>query len=266
MDASVSRGMTAKGSSGHGLCSGTTGSQSQFFGARQSGRAEEANLVHRWRAAGLSPRNLHPAAWHRSERLGTDLQHPGRRHSRHVQHVFRRRHPPDGDFCAQHHAVYLGVHHYSVDDDRFADARSSQKGGRAGPQNHESIHTVPHRGSCGVSSVRHRCRSAGHRQCCQQPGHLFSDVDDGHAHRRHNVSYVAGRTNNFTRHRQRHLAYNLVRHRSAVAFSDRRDTRTRPTGRIVDRSDPCGDRDGRRCHRLYRFHGTRAAPPVDPVS
>ena len=59
---------------------------------------------------------------------------------------------------------------------------------------------------------------------------------------------------------------NLVRHRSAIAFSDRRHARTRPTGRIVDRSDPRRDRDGRRGDRFHRFHGTRAAPPADPVS
>ena len=203
-----------------------------------------------------------PLPWHRSQRLGTNLQYPGRRHSRHVQHVFRRRHPPDGDLCAQHHAVYLGVHHHSADDDRFADARGSQKRRRAGPQNHEPVHAVPHRGSRGVSSLWHRRRSAGHRQCCQQPGHLFPDVDDDHAHRRHHVSDVAGRANHLARHRQRHLADHLVRHRGAIAFSNRRDTRARPAGCIVDGPDPRGDRDGRRRDRLYRFHGARAAPPV----
>ena len=34
------------------------------------------------------------------DRLGPDLQHAGRRHSRHVQHVRRRRHPPHGDLRA----------------------------------------------------------------------------------------------------------------------------------------------------------------------
>ena len=72
-----------------------------FLGARQGRGAEEAHLVHARRAAGLPVRHLHPAARHRSFRLGADLQAAGRRHPRHVQHVLRRRHPPDGDLRAR---------------------------------------------------------------------------------------------------------------------------------------------------------------------
>ena len=101
-----------------------------FVGARQGRRAEEAHLVHARRAAGLSARHLHPAARHRSERLGPDFPFPGRRHSRHVQHVRRRRHPPHGDLRAQHHALHFGLDHHPADDDRVADARTAQERGR----------------------------------------------------------------------------------------------------------------------------------------
>ena len=54
-----------------GLCSGTTGGQSQLLGARQGRGAQEAHLVHARRAAGLPVRHLHPAARHRSRPPGT---------------------------------------------------------------------------------------------------------------------------------------------------------------------------------------------------
>ena len=66
----------ADGASADGLCSRTTGSQSQLRGAGQGRRAEEAHLVHARRAARLSARHLHSAAGHRSERLGPDFPAP----------------------------------------------------------------------------------------------------------------------------------------------------------------------------------------------
>ena len=59
-----------------GLCSGTTGGQSQLLGARQGRGAEEAHLVHARRAAGLPLRHLHPAARHRSRPPGTRSSTP----------------------------------------------------------------------------------------------------------------------------------------------------------------------------------------------
>ena len=77
-------------------------------------------------------RHLHSAAGHRPDRLGPDFPHPGGRHSRHVQHVLRRRHPPHGDLRAEHHAVHLGLDHHSADDDGVADARALKKEGEQG--------------------------------------------------------------------------------------------------------------------------------------
>ena len=149
---------------GHGLCSRTTGGQPQLLGPRQGRGAEEAHLVHARRAAGLPARHLHPAARHRPVRLGSDLPQPGRRHPRHVQHVRRRRHPAHGDLRAEHHAVHLGLDHPPADDDGVADARAAQEGGRAGPQDDQSVHPLSHRGAGGVPGLRHRDRAGGRRQ------------------------------------------------------------------------------------------------------
>ena len=92
-------------------------------------------------------------------RLGPDLPPAGRRHPRHVQHVLRRRHPPDGDLRAQHHAVHLGLDHHPADDDGVAHARAAQEGGRAGPQGHQPVHALSHRGAGGVPGLRHRHRA-----------------------------------------------------------------------------------------------------------
>src|SRR6266852_6166260 len=55
-------------------------------------------------------------------RLGTYIPLPGRRHSRHVQHVRRRRHSPHGDLCPEHHAVYFGLDYHSAPDHGVAAA------------------------------------------------------------------------------------------------------------------------------------------------
>ena len=186
-----------------------------FGGARQSRRAQEAHLVHGRRAAGLSPGHLYPAARHRSGRLGADLQHPGRRHPRHVQHVLRRRHPPDGDLRAQHHAVHLGLDHHPVDDDGLAHARSAQEGRRVGPQDHEPVHPVSHRGAGRVPVLRHRASACKAPAASSATRVLLPDLDHDHAHRRHHVPDVAGRADHRARHRQRHFADHPGRHRRA---------------------------------------------------
>src|SRR5262245_11589576 len=132
-------------SQGHGLGSGTTGSQSQLLRARQSRRTQGPYLVHARRATRLSARHLHSAARDRSIRLGADFPHPGRRHSRHVQYVLGRWHSPHGDLRPQYHAVHLGLDHHSADDDGLADARAAQERGRGRSQTDESVHPVSHR-------------------------------------------------------------------------------------------------------------------------
>jgi hypothetical protein len=106
----------------HGLCSGTTGGQSQLSALAKAEELKKriwftlgALLVYRLGTyiplPGIDPR------------LGTDVQVPGRRHSRHVQHVRRRRHSPHGDLRAEHHALYFGLDHHPADDDGVAAAR-----------------------------------------------------------------------------------------------------------------------------------------------
>jgi hypothetical protein len=48
-----------------------------------------------------------------------------RRHSRPLQHVFRRRGGAHGDLRARHHALYLRIDHRPADDLRGSDAGSS---------------------------------------------------------------------------------------------------------------------------------------------
>ncbi len=73
------------------------------------------------------------------------FQLAGRRHSRHVQHVRRRRHPPHGDLRAEHHAVHLGLDHHPASDHRLAAARSAEEGRRGGPQDAEPVHPLSDR-------------------------------------------------------------------------------------------------------------------------
>ena len=237
-----------------------------FGGARQGRRAEEAHLVHARRAAGLSARHLHPAARHRSERLGPDLPVPVRRHSGHVQHVRRRRHPPHGDLRAQHHALHLGLDHHPADDDGVADPRTAQERGRGGPQDDQPVHPLSDGGAGGVPGLRHRGRARRRAAGGRRSGPVLSHLDRDHAHRRHHVPDVARRADHPARHRQRHLAHHHVGHRRAIAVGHRRHARTRPPGRAVDRPDPHRAGDGGRGHHLHRVHGARAAPAADPVS
>ena len=148
----------------HGLSSGTTCGKPQFRRARQGRRTEEAHLVHAGCAACLSARHLHPAARHRSQHLGAGVPLAGRRHSRHVQHVRRRRHPPHGDLRAEHHAVHLGLDHHPAPDHGLAAARGPEEGRRGRPQDAEPVHPLPHGDSGRVPVLRYRGRSRGRRQ------------------------------------------------------------------------------------------------------
>ena len=199
----------------HGLSSGTTGGKPQFRRAGQGRRTEEADLVHPGCAAGLPARHLHSAARHRSHHLGTGVQDPGRRHSRHVQHVRRRRHSPHGDLCAEHHAVYLGLDHHSAPDHGVAAARGAEEGRRGRPQDAEPVHPLSHGDPGRVPVLRHRGRARGRRQCRQRSRPVLPALDRDHADRRHHVPDVARRADHLARHRQRHLADHPLRHRRA---------------------------------------------------
>ena len=147
------------------------------------------------------------------EHLGTGVPVPGGRHSRHVQHVCRRRHPPHGDLCAEHHAVHLGLDHHSASDHGLAAARGAEEGRRGGPQDTEPVHALSHRDLGRVPVLRHRGRARGRRQCGQRSRNVLPPLDRDHADRRHHVPDVARRADHLARHRQRHLAYHSVRHR-----------------------------------------------------
>ena len=113
-----------------------------------------------------------------------------------------------------------------------------KKEGEAGPQDHEPVHALPHRGAGGVPGLRHRHRAGRLGQRGQRSGLVLPHLHRHHADRRHHVPDVAGRADHRARHRQRHFADHLVRHRRAIAVGARRHLRTRPPGRAVDRPDP----------------------------
>ncbi len=143
------------------------------------------------------------------------FKQPSRRHSRHVQHVCRRRHSPHGDLCAEHHAVYFGLDHHSAADHGIAAARSAEEGRRGGPQDAEPVHPLSHGAPGRVPVLRHRGRARGRRQCRHRSRPVLPPVDRDHADRRHHVPDVARRADHLARHRQRHLADHPVRHRRA---------------------------------------------------
>ena len=77
-------------------------------------------------------------------------------------------------FALEHHAVHLGLDHHPVDDDGLAHARAAQEGGRAGPQGHEPIHALSHRGARVRSSpTASRSASKGAGSVVSDPGWFF---------------------------------------------------------------------------------------------
>ena len=150
-------------------------------------------------------------------------------------------------FALEHHAVHLGLDHHPVDDDGFADARATQERGRAGPQGHQPVHALSHRGAGGVPGLRHLDRARRRRRRrSADPGYVLPHLDRDHADRRHHVPDVARRADHRARHRQRHLADHHGGHRRRIALGDRRHAGTRPPGRAVDRPDPRRHRHGGR--------------------
>ena len=127
-----------------------------FSAFSQSGRAEEAHLVHARCARDLSAGHVCAAAGHRPRSVPEFVprQEPGR--SRTLQHVRGRRRAAYGDLRAEHHAVYLGVHHRAAAYLRRAIARSNQEGRRAGPQSPQSVHALSHRHPCRLPGLWHR--------------------------------------------------------------------------------------------------------------
>ena len=136
-----------------------------------------------------------------------------------------------GDLRAEHHAVHLGLDHHPADDDGLADARAAQEGRRAGPQDHQPVHPLPHRRARGVPGLRHLDRARGRRQCRVRSGLVLPHLDRDHADRRHHVPDVARRADHLARHRQRHLADHPRRHRGRAAVGAVRHVRARPPGR-----------------------------------
>ncbi len=97
-------------------------------------------------------------------------------------------------------------------------------------------------------------------------GHVLPHRNRADPGRRHRVPDVAGRTDHQPRHRQRHLADHLRRHRRGIAACAGPGARTRPYRRAVGLCHPADVRDGDRRHHVHRVHGTRPAPHHGPVS
>ena len=73
------------------------------------------------------------------------FQNQSQRHAGHVQHVRRRRRRAHGDLRAEHDALHLGLDHRAADDDGLPAAGGAEEGRRAGPQDHQPVHPLPHR-------------------------------------------------------------------------------------------------------------------------
>ena len=58
-----------------------------------------------------------------------------------------------------------------------ADARAAQEGGRAGPQDHQPVHPLPHRLARGVPGLRHLDRAGRRRQCRDRSGLVLPHLD-----------------------------------------------------------------------------------------
>ena len=191
----------------------------------------------------LPHRHLHPDPGRRSGRFRTRLPRPGRRHSRHVQHVLRRRRQAHGDLRAERDALHLGLDHHSADVDVDPVAGALEEGRRSRPQAAQPIHALSHaacwRWSSPTASPIGLQASQG---VVTRSGHLLRRLDRDHADRRHDVPDVAGRADHRARRRQRHVAHHLRRHRRrhaahhhADACRSARTGDVNPFGVAVDR-------------------------------
>ena len=81
--------------------------------------------------------------------------------ARRLQRAGGRRGQPHGDLCLGHHALHLGLHHYSADDHRLSGAGSPEEGRRGGPQSDEPVHPLRH-GSAGRDPGLWHRAGAGH--------------------------------------------------------------------------------------------------------
>ena len=99
------------------------------------------------------------------------------------------------------------------------------------------------------------------------PGLFFRISDRHHAGRRHHVPDVARRADHRARHRQRHFADHLLRHRRQSAATPSAGTlELGRTGALSTGIDPGDHRARDRRHRAHRVLRARPAPAADPVS
>ena len=70
---------------------------------------------------------------------------------------------------------------------------AAQERGRAGPQDHQSVHALPHGGAGCVSGLRHFRRPGRRQQRGHRSGPVLRHLHRDHADRRHHVPDVARR-------------------------------------------------------------------------
>ena len=167
-----------------------------------------------YRSAGTSPRRGSTPA------SGGVLQpEPG-----HVLRLHRsvlgRHVPPADDLRPGHHALHHGLHHSAVADRGGPDPRETAEGRRTRPAEDHPVDALPDRGPGAGAVVRHRhglAGAAGRLRAESGLGlHRHDHADPDHGHGLH---HVAGRADQRPRHRQRHVADHLRRHRGRACPS-----------------------------------------------
>ena len=146
---------------------------------------------------------------------------------------------------------------------------SPQEGGRAGPQEDQSVHPLRHRGYCRRPGLWYRGRSRRHVWAWWRSGVRSRAVlplyHGDHAGRRNHVPDVAGRADHRPRRRQRYFADHLRRHRRQSSPCYRQHPGIGTYRRAVGRLDHFPHHHGdwrRRAHRVRRACPTTHYHPV----
>ncbi len=134
------------------------------------------------------------------------------------------------------------------------------QGRRGRPAQADDVHALRYGRARGVPVVRRRQHAAEPGRHRLRAGPELRVHDGGRPHRRHAVPDVARRADHRARHRQRHFAADLRRHRRRSSGGGRAYARHGADRRAADpaRADRVHDRA--RGDRVRRLHGARPAP------
>ena len=130
------------------------------------------------------------------------------------------------DFCPGHHAVHHRIHHPAVDAGGFPVPGAPAKRRRTRPakitQYTRYLTIVLSIVQSSTIATTLSVADIGGQSLVYHPGLAFLADDHSDADHRFGLHHVAGRADQRTRHRQRHVAHHLRRHRSRFAARHRR--------------------------------------------